>query len=300
MLDDRHELAHAIPAGHELWKDCDVVLAVGTRLQAPSLQWGADDKLTVIRIEIDPDEMERIRKPDLAIWSDAKTALAALNGLIPRPVAGVEARRRASADLKERIWRTVADALPPQIAYLKAIRDVLPDDGVVVEDLTQVGYVARFGYEVRRPRTLLSAGYQGTLGWAVPTALGAKDALGATPVVSVSGDGGFMFNVQELATAVRHRIPVVFLVFNDDAYGNVRRMQQEIHGNRVLASDLANPDFPRLAESFGIASARVRSPDELRPALERAVAAGEPYLIEIPVGDMPSPWRFIHIPKAAR
>ena len=300
VIDDRHELVHAVPAGNQMWKDCDVVLAVGTRLQAASTQWGVDDKLTVIRVEIDPSEMERIRKPDIAILADAKAALSALNELIGEPLAAAGARRRASAELKARMRATVTEAVGPQTAYLQAIRDVLPDEGVVVEDLTQVGYVARFGYEVRRPRTLLSAGYQGTLGWAVPAALGAKDALGAVPVISVSGDGGFMFNVQELATAVRHRIAVVFLVFNDDAFGNVRRMQQEIHGNRVLASDLANPDFLRLADSFGIASARVRTPDELRPALERAIAAGEPYLIEIPVGEMPSPWRFIHMPKAVR
>ncbi len=300
IIDDRHALVHAAPAGNEMWKDCDVVLAVGTRLQAPSTQWGVDGKLTVIRVEIDPQEMERVRKPDIAILGDAKAALSALNDLIREPLAAAETRRRASVDLKARMRATVTEAVGPQIAYLQAMRDVLPDDGVVVEDLTQVGYVARFGYEVRRPRTLLSAGYQGTLGWAVPAALGAKDALGTVPVISISGDGGFMFNVQELATAVRHRIAVVFLVFNDNAFGNVRRMQQEIHGNRVIASDLANPDFLRLADSFGIASARVRTPDELCPALERAIAAGEPYLIEIPVGEMPSPWRFIHMPKAVR
>ncbi|MFI4996925.1 MAG: thiamine pyrophosphate-dependent enzyme [Hyphomicrobiales bacterium] len=297
ILDGRHELAHTWPSGHALWEDCDVVLAVGTRLQAPTTLWGVDDRLTVIRVEIDPDEMQRIRKPEIAILGDARAALAALNAMMGARPAGAEARRRSSLDLKVRIAATVEAQVSPQLAYLRAIRDVLPDDGVLVDELTQVGYVARFGFEVRRPRTLLSAGYQGTLGWGVPVALGAKDALGATPVVSISGDGGFMFNVQELATAIRHRIPAVFVVFNDNAFGNVRRMRQEMHGNRVLASDLANPDFMRLADSFGIASARARGPAELRSALERGLAKGEPYLIEVPVGEMPSPWRFIHMPR---
>ncbi|SDR34426.1 acetolactate synthase-1/2/3 large subunit [Rhizobiales bacterium GAS113] len=297
ILDDRHALSHTLPGGHAMWKECDVVLAVGTRFQVQPTSWGIDDKLKIIRIEIDPAEMDRIRKPDVAILGDAKPALAALLDLIGKRPSAAPARIEASAALKDKLKAAMQAAVPPQLAYLAAIRDVLPDDGVLIDELTQVGYVARYGYEVRRPRTLLSAGYQGTLGWGVPTALGAKDALGAAPVVSISGDGGFMFNVQELATAVRHRIPAVFVVFNDNAFGNVRRMQKETHGNRVLASDLANPDFLRLAESFGVAGARVRSPEELRPALEQALARDEPALIEVPVGEMPSPWRFIHMPK---
>jgi acetolactate synthase-1/2/3 large subunit len=297
VLDDRHDLSHTLPGGYRLWKDCDIVLAVGTRLQAPTQLWGIDERLTVIRIEIDPDEMSRIRTPELAILGDAKQALAALAGLVKGDPRLAQTRRNASRELKAHVVAAAEAAVGPQIAYLKAIRDVLPDDGVLVDEFTQVGYVARFGYPVHRPRTLLSAGYQGTLGWGVPVALGAKDALGATPVVSISGDGGFMFNVQELATAVRHRIPVVFVVFNDNAFGNVRRMQQELYGNRVIASDLANPDFLKLADAFGIASTRARGPEELRTALEKGLATGEPYLIEAPVGEMPSPWRFIHMPK---
>src|SRR5262249_57793957 len=121
-------------------------------------------------------------------------------------------------------------------------------------------------YEARKARTYISSGYQGTLGWGVATALGAKHALGRVPVVSIAGDGGFMFNVQELATAVRHRIPVVFVVFNDGAYGNVRNMQKSLHRNRLIATDLANPDFVRLAGGFWIARHRVPHPEGLPPA----------------------------------
>ena len=187
--------------------------------------------------------------------------------------------------------------LAPQLGFLRAIRDVLPDDGVLIDELTQVGYTARNAYETRKPRTFISSGYQGTLGWGVATALGAKHALGNVPVVALSGDGGFMFNVQELSTAVRHRIPVVMIVFNDGAYGNVRNMQKTLHGNRLIGTDLANPDFVRLAESFGIAGRRVTDPEGLRQALEQNLAENEPALIEVPVGDMPSPWPFIDLPK---
>jgi acetolactate synthase-1/2/3 large subunit len=202
-----------------------------------------------------------------------------------------------SLALKERIAGDVAAALAPQLAYLRAIRDVLPDDGVLIDELTQVGYAARSGYQTRKPRSFISSGYQGTLGWSVATALGAKHALGDAPVVALSGDGGFMFNVQELATAVRHRIPIVVIVFNDSAYGNVRNMQKSLHGNRVIGSDLANPDFMKLADSFGIGGHRVSNPEGLRHALEMSLAANEPTIIEVPVGDMPSPWQFIDMPK---
>jgi acetolactate synthase-1/2/3 large subunit len=107
-----------------------------------------------------------------------------------------------------------------------------------------------------------------------------------------------MFTANEMATAVAHRIPLTVIVFADGAFGNVRRIQQERFGNHVIASDLANPDFVRFADSFGAAAERVRSPDELRVALRRAFARRDgPTLIEVPVGPLPSPWEFIQMPK---
>jgi acetolactate synthase-1/2/3 large subunit len=117
-------------------------------------------------------------------------------------------------------------------------------------------------------------------------------------VVAIAGDGGFMYNVQELATAVQHGLGVVTVVFNDGAYGNVRRMQIEDHGGRVIASDLRNPDFVKLAESFGAQGLRARNPEELRVALRRGLATAGPTLIDVPVGDFPSPWEFIQFPAA--
>jgi len=118
------------------------------------------------------------------------------------------------------------------------------------------------------------------------------------PVLSISGDGGFLFTSNELASAMRHRIPLTVVVFNDGAFGNVRRIQEEHFGNRIIASDLANPNFVRYAQSFGADAERARNPAELRAALRRAFSRRDgPTLIEVPVGPMPSPWEFIHMPR---
>src|SRR6185436_14712119 len=118
------------------------------------------------------------------------------------------------------------------------------------------------------------------------------------PVVAIAGDGGFMFTATEMATAVHHRIPLTAVVFADGAFGNVRRTQQERFGNRVIASDLSNPDFVRFAESFGAAAERARHPQELRAALNRAFKRrDQPTVIEVPIGPLPSPWEFIQLPR---
>jgi acetolactate synthase I/II/III large subunit len=297
VLDDRHPLSHMLPGGHALWRSADVVLAVGTRLQMQLSGWGADDKLKLIKVDIDREELDRIRTPEIGLAGDAAAVLARLNAHLTHPAPTRPERVAQSRALKERVAAEATAALAPQAGFLRAIRDVLPDDGVLIDELTQVGYSARAIYEARKPRTFISSGYQGTLGWGVAVALGAKHALGAPPVVALSGDGGFMFNVQELATAVRHRIPIVTIIFNDGAYGNVRNMQKSLHGNRLLGTDLANPDFVRLAESFGIAGYRAGNPEGLRQALEKSLASNEPALIEVPVGEMPSPWPFLDLPK---
>ena len=151
---------------------------------------------------------------------------------------------------------------------------------------------------VYKPRTFLSPGYQDNLGWGYATALGAQHARSDVPVLSIAGDGGFLFTSNELATAMQHRIPLTVVVFNDGAFGNVRRTQEEQYGNRLIASDLANPDFVRYAESFGAEAERARSPQQLRAALQRAFKRRDgPTLIEVPVPPMPSPWEFIHMPR---
>jgi acetolactate synthase-1/2/3 large subunit len=180
---------------------------------------------------------------------------------------------------------------------VRVIREELPDDGFYVEEMTQISYVARYAMPFYRPRTCVTTGYQGTLGWGFPAALGVKVANPDKPVLSVTGDGGFLFGATELATAVQHKIPVVTLLFNDGAYGNVRRTQKESYNNRIIATDLANPDFVKLAEAFGAQGLRAHSPEEVRAAIRRGFAAGVPTLVDIPVGEMPNPWGAFFAPR---
>jgi acetolactate synthase-1/2/3 large subunit len=183
------------------------------------------------------------------------------------------------------------------MAFLAAIRAALPPDGIYVEEVTQVGFASRLAFPVHTPRTYLSPGYQDCLGWGYGTALGAQAASPGRRVVLATGDGGFMFQAAELATAMRHKIPLVVVVFDDGAFGNVRRIQAQQYGNRLIASDLTNPDFVRFAESFGMAAFRATSPDALEDALRKAFALDAPVVVHVPVGEMPSPWDMILLPR---
>jgi acetolactate synthase-1/2/3 large subunit len=296
VLDARHPLSVNLQVAHRLWRDADVVLAVGTRLQTQQMNWGLDERLKVIRIDANPLEIGRFRPPVVGIVGDSAAVLTrlteALRGRLPARASRVDEVAKVRRD-----FATEIAYLTPQLDFLKAIRAALPEGGIFVDEVTQMGHAARFGYPVYRPRTFISPGYQGTLGWGYATALGVKVARPEAPVVSISGDGGFMFNVQELATAVRHGIAVVSVVFDDGAFGNVKRSQQLRYGNRMIAWDLANPDFVSLANSFGIKAARVTQPAELTEAIVEALRADEPRLIHVPVGPMPDPWKFVQLGK---
>jgi acetolactate synthase-1/2/3 large subunit len=233
-------------------------------------------------------------RPAAALIGDAKPILRRLIDALP---AAKRPSRKAEMEERQAKVRARLDKLKPQIGFLEAIRAELPEDGIFVDEVTQIGFAARLLLPIYRPRTFLSPGYQDNLGWGYATALGAQHARPDVPVLSISGDGGFLFTSNELATAVRHRIPLTVVVFNDGAFGNVRRIQEETFGNRLIACDLANPDFLRYAESFGAAAERARNPQELRAALKRAFKRRDgPTLIEVPVGPMPSPWEFIFMP----
>jgi acetolactate synthase-1/2/3 large subunit len=298
-VSDRHYLGQTQPAGHRLWAEADAVLAVGTRLQHQRMSWGVDEALKIIHVDIDPVEIRRVSRPAVGLVADARQALAALAQELARHSQARPSREQELNSLKADVTAEISDKLGPQMAYLRVLREELPDDGILVNELTQVGYAAMIAYPVYAPRTLLSSGYQGTLGFGFATALGAKIANPDKKVLSINGDGGFMYNVQELATAVKHGIGVVAVVFNDNAFGNVRRMQTELYDGKVIASELSNPDFVRLAESFGIPGARAESPEELRPLLRQALDAPGPSLIEVPMGVMPDPWPLI-MPRRVR
>ena len=296
VIPSSHRLAVDMPVGHRLWKDADAVLAIGTRFFIQNGNWGIDDKLKVVRIDIDPDEPDRFRKPDVALVGDAAHQLRALIAALAkhnrkRPSRADELKGHR-AWLSERLSR-----LEPQVSFLKAIRNALPEDGIFVDEVSQMGFASRIAFPVEKPRTFLSPGYQDNLGWGFGTALGAKAAMPDRKVLAIAGDGGFMYQVGELATAARHNLAVVVVVFDNGAFGNVKRIQQERYGNRLIASDLHNPDFAKLADSFGIASFKAIDAKQLEDALHKAFALNAPALVWVPHGDVPSPWDMIMMPK---
>jgi acetolactate synthase-1/2/3 large subunit len=297
VLDARDPLSVTLPLGHEEWAKADAVLGIGTHLHIPFNQWGVDDDLAVIRLDADPEEPARFQPPAVALVGDAKPILRRLLDLIPQHNQARPSRREDMA-ARQAAFRQQLTRLGSLLGFLDAIRAELPEDGILVEDVTQMGFAARVAYPVYRPRTYISPGYQDNLGWGFATALGVQDARREVPVLSISGDGGFMFTAAELATAIRHRIPLTTVIFADGAFGNVRRNQEERYGNRLIASDLANPDFVRFAESFGAAAERARTPPELAAALARTFKRRDgPTVIEVPVGPLPSPWEFIRLPR---
>jgi acetolactate synthase-1/2/3 large subunit len=296
VLDSRDPLSVTLPLGRELWAEADAVLAVGTRLLNPINQWGIDKALQIVRVDADPEEPERIAKPKVALVGDAAPILRALIDQLVKFNIKRASRRDEMLERQARLRQRLAK-LAPQLAFLEVIRAELPEDGSYVDEVTQIGFAARLAFPVYKPRTFLSPGYQDNLGWGYATALGAQHARPDVPVLSINGDGGFLYTGNELATAIRHHIPLVAIVFVDGAFGNVRRIQREQFGNRLIACDLANPDFVKYAESFGAAGRRARTPDELGGALRESIARREPTLIEVPVGEMPSPWEFIMMPR---
>jgi acetolactate synthase-1/2/3 large subunit len=301
IVSNAHELGLTMAAAYKLWPTTDLMIAIGTRAELPAsgFRWPYQPKgLKSIRVDIDPAEMRRLAS-DVAIVADAKAGAADLVTAVTK--AGYARTSGRRGDIREAAATAQAEIqrIQPQMAYLNILREVLPANAIVTDELSQFGFASWYGFPIYEPRTFITSGYQGTLGSGFPTALGAKVANPDKPVVAITGDGGFMFGVQELATAVQFNIGVVTLVFNNNAYGNVRRDQRERFDGRVVASDLVNPDFVKLAESFGVASARVTAPDQFKAAMEKALAHGGPYLISIEVtrDSEVSPWAFIHPPK---
>lgn len=293
VIPTTHPLATSLPVSHRLWKDADVVLGIGTRMHFAQSGWGTDEAMKIIRLDIDAEEHFRFRRPDVAIHADAADGIRALLAALPATPRAPRAEIAAhQAWFAERLARQ-----EPQMGYLRALREALPEDGIVVEDVTQLGFMGRLAFEVAAPRRYISPGYQDNLGWAYGTALGVQAALPDRAVVAICGDGGFMYQAQELATAMHHRLPLVAVVFDDGAFGNVKRIQAERFGNRQIASDLTNPDFTAFAKSFGMNTWRADTPEAFGPALREALSRREPALIHARVGEMPSPWDMLALPR---
>lgn len=289
-VSDRHPLALTRLAGGPVLDAADAVLAVGTRFMTqqgrPVVQRG---RHRLVGINAEAADLAAPREFDVAVNADARIALEQLAALLPsgRALPTLDDERARAADLLAEI--------SPQLGWLDAIRSALPDDGVLVDELTQVGYPSRIAFPVFHPGSYVTPGYQGTLGYGFPTALGVQAADLDRAVVSINGDGGFGWSLQELSTAARYGLGVVVVVFVNGAFGNVERIQQETFG-RTIGVDLHNPDYALLAEAFGVAHAAATTPGELAEAIRGAEGKRRPLLVQVPVGDMPSPWDLIAEP----
>lgn len=263
----------------------DVVLAVGTRLQGFGFAAGQQ----IIHVDADATELGKQVEGTTEIAGDARLTLAALADALDRrgPARASRADERRAA--RQRVVEGLR-AVGPQAAMVETLREAIPDEAVVVAGTTTMGYMCHMHLPMYEPRTYLSSSYMGTLGFAYPVGLGAKVGRPDRPVVTVIGDGGFLFAATELATAVQHGINTVTLVFNDGAYGNSNRDQREKFGGREIGTQLRNPDFAALAQSFGADGVKVGSVDDLLTVVPEAVANDRPTVIEIPMTRLPSPF----------
>jgi acetolactate synthase I/II/III large subunit len=267
----------------EFVPNADVILAIGTRFGlSANMGFGAtavNGKL--IQADIDPTEIGRNHPADISLLGDAKFTAQELVSRVAKHNRTRESRATEFAEVKAKHWAAM-DSTPWQRSMAQALRDVMPDDAILVSESTQVGYhVQGGGFEVYEPRTMVTSGYQGTLGYGFATALGVAVGNPDKKVVSINGDGGFMYNVQELSTQAKFQIPLVTVVFNDNFFGNVRRIQTQRYNGHTIATELKNPDLAAVAEQFGVTGFKAKTPDELRTALREALALNAPALIEV-------------------
>ena len=295
-ISDHHPLAFTSLSGRVLVPEADLLVVVCSRFadsRAPEAVWSQPGQ-QYLYINVDELAADAPRPQGLHVCADAGLAMEALCD----EMDGFQAPRRtlnAGAVARLRAWRQrQVDAIEPQATYVRAIRAALPENGVFVNELTQVGYFAREAYPVYEPGTIIGPGHQGTLGYGFPTGLGVAAGNPGRPVVAISGDGGFGWCLQELSTARKYNLGLVTVVFADGHFGNVRGMLNQQFGE-AYETELANPDFMTLAKAFGVPATRVTSPEGLEGALKSAIAAGGPALIEVPVGQMPSPWSLLRL-----
>ena len=289
---ERHELNQLF----EVMQAADVVIGVGTRF---SLGNPAGESSTVININIDDSDLTRVQSNIIPLHGDARATIEAMLPFLeearagdrPSPAEAVTAARSLIAYYDIRLKE-------PQYPILETIKSSIPEETFTVWDVTQFGYYSRTHYQVNHPKTYIDSGYSFNLGYAFPTALGVKVARPDRPVVCIIGDGGFMFNSPELATAVQYGINVVTVVFRDDAYGNVARDLDDMFGG-THATGLHNPDLVKFAESFGAIGMRADDPMDLGALLPLALAREAPVVIDVPVAhlDLPRAKLQAHLPS---
>jgi len=264
----------------------DLVLAIGTEFGETDYDFFFDGRVEfkgkLIRIDIDIAQLSRNVKPDVAICSDSKNALQALNNIIGKPIErGGDGVARAHK-IREKLKAT---RNPGYEKFFDTIRSALPDV-IIAGDSSQPVYYAWLHYETEKPRSYFhSASGFGTLGYAIPAAIGAKLAVPARPVIGLIGDGGAQFTIAELASAVEARLPVIFLIWNNSGYGEIKRFMADA-GIPPIGVDIYTPDFIGLGKAFGCDAVRANNFDDLKSELIIAARKNRPTLIEVMQQDL--------------
>ena len=270
--------------------ECDLLVGIGVRFsdRATGDVRHFAPRAKIMHVDIDRVEIGKNVRVDLPVIADAKLFLrAVLAGL------RLQAQKGRTSEWLERIERLRRD-LSPRMDYdevpikpqraVKEIMEVLGADGIVVTEVGQCQMWAAHFYQVRRPRHFISSGGLGTMGFGFPAAIGAKVARPECDVVNIAGDGSFLMNSQEMATAVVNRINVVSCIFNNGYLGMVKQWQDLFYGKRRSAVDLrGSPDFVRLAEAYGGWGDRATRPGEIGPKLREALKSGKPAILDIPI-----------------
>jgi acetolactate synthase I/II/III large subunit len=293
-LPQRHPLALSTLGGRLVFRHADVVLVVGSRFidgMAPTPAWPASSAQRFVYLNALAADMTPPRSPGIALHGDAKLGLQALADSL----AGHHAPSRTEMLNKVRHWSvTQITAIQPQSEWINVIADNVGDDDIVVHEMTQIGYFARLALPVQKPAGYITPGFQGTLGFGFPTALGAAFGRPKARIISLNGDGGFGWNLQELSTLNRYQLNVTVIVFVDGHFGNVRKIQSGLFGHEIGVA-LTNPSYAKLADAMGVPYRLVNLPSELGGVLLATRSQSGPLFIEVPVQEMPSPWHLFKL-----
>lgn len=275
--------AYAWGPGVELFPRADVILAVGSRLGSYRPEIGtsprSDQKL--INMNVDESEFGKTMDAEIGIPADAKVGLGMLlAGLGGRSVSN-DWGKETLEDIRSRTKAKIKAAGPQQVELVESIREAVPEDGFIVGGITNIGAWSYLAYPAMKERTFITSSYMGNLGFGFPTALGVKVGNPEKAVVALTGDGGFAYAMADLATAVQYEINLVTVIFNNGGYGASYRDQHRRFGGRLVGTELHNPDFVKLAESFGAKGVKVSDLGAVGSAIDEAIRASAPTVIEV-------------------
>jgi len=278
--------------GHLALPQADVILAVGSRLNlAPNVSWGIQPHQSLIQIDADPEEVGRNLPVQVGITADGRLGLQAILAELGGRSGASRWEDEEVASIRQRSQEEIRQMAPLQTQIIAALRRELDDDAILVSGTTEIGYWSNLAFPVLAPRSYLTSSYFATLGYAFPTALGAKLGNPQRQVVAISGDGGFLYAASELATAVQEGINVVTVVFNNGGFGASYSDQQSRFGGRVIGTELNNPDFAQLAQVYGAVGMKLTGPEELGDALRSALGTQQPVVIEVPMPHLVPPFQ---------